>query len=482
MRKEFIFNILFLILINIIIKPFWIFGIDAQVQNAVGNDIYGSYYAFLNIALIFQILLDFGLQNYNNKTIANAPASFANLFPNIFITKMLLCICYIIIINSVGFFIGYNFHQLKLLTTISIIPILQSFYLFFRSNIAAFQHFKTDSLLSILDRTLLIIICGSILYIPFLQNKFTINIAIFILIQIISMLIANIIAFKILINKNNIKWENINYKKGISIIKNSLPFAILILLMAVYMRIDSVILERFCGTEVAGQHGAIFRILDVCNNMSGVLVGGMLLSYFSKNIKDKQTIINITRLCNTLFLPIILIGTITIVFWEREIMQTIYKNYIYNGHKTLGLLILSYPMYCLLYIYSTLLTAVNKLKTLTFISIVAAVFAIVSNLIITPIYGLRANLTLHIISMAIVGMSCLMYSIKYFGRALFKIKDALRIVAVIIITSLCAYYINTFNLHFTYKIISTLIGGIISLALFNISAINSLYQKIKIKA
>ena len=38
MNREFILNILLLVFINLLIKPFFIFGIDLTVQNRVGED------------------------------------------------------------------------------------------------------------------------------------------------------------------------------------------------------------------------------------------------------------------------------------------------------------------------------------------------------------------------------------------------------------------------------------------------------------
>lgn len=37
MKKEFLFNIILLVLINLLIKPLFIFGIDLGVQNRLGE-------------------------------------------------------------------------------------------------------------------------------------------------------------------------------------------------------------------------------------------------------------------------------------------------------------------------------------------------------------------------------------------------------------------------------------------------------------
>ena len=73
MRKNFITNIGFLLLLNLLVKPFWILGIDRSVQNAIGAEAYGTYFALFNFAFLFQVVLDFGINNYNNRQIAGKP-------------------------------------------------------------------------------------------------------------------------------------------------------------------------------------------------------------------------------------------------------------------------------------------------------------------------------------------------------------------------------------------------------------------------
>ncbi|MFI5220594.1 MAG: polysaccharide biosynthesis protein, partial [Bacteroidia bacterium] len=61
MQKKFITNLGFLLFLNLLIKPFWILGIDRSVQNTVGAEIYGQYYALFNFSFLLNILLDIGI-------------------------------------------------------------------------------------------------------------------------------------------------------------------------------------------------------------------------------------------------------------------------------------------------------------------------------------------------------------------------------------------------------------------------------------
>ena len=47
LRRFFAKNLLFIILLNALVKPVWIFAIDRTVQNRVGHAAYGTFQALL---------------------------------------------------------------------------------------------------------------------------------------------------------------------------------------------------------------------------------------------------------------------------------------------------------------------------------------------------------------------------------------------------------------------------------------------------
>ncbi len=70
MKREFFINIILLVGINLLIKPIYIFGIDRVVQNAVGKEAFGLYFAVFNFTFLLQIINDFGIHTFNNKHIS----------------------------------------------------------------------------------------------------------------------------------------------------------------------------------------------------------------------------------------------------------------------------------------------------------------------------------------------------------------------------------------------------------------------------
>ena len=70
MQNRFIKNIIFLLFLNLLVKPFWILGIDREVQNLLGDASYGTYQALFNFSYLFYILLDLGITNFNSRAVS----------------------------------------------------------------------------------------------------------------------------------------------------------------------------------------------------------------------------------------------------------------------------------------------------------------------------------------------------------------------------------------------------------------------------
>jgi len=242
LKRKFVTNLILLIFLNILVKPFWIFGIDRTVQNMVGDESYGLYFALFNFSMILNILLDIGITNYNNRNIAQHNFLLPKHLSNIVGLKLVLAVVYAIFSLLVALIIGYNKIQFHLLFFLIINQFLISLTLYLRSNISALHLFRTDSLISVLDRSLMIIICSLLLFTNILKGQFTI--CWFIYAQTLAYAITTIITFLVVLHKSGKIKIHFNPKFFLVFLRKSYPYALLILLMSLYNRIDSVMLER----------------------------------------------------------------------------------------------------------------------------------------------------------------------------------------------------------------------------------------------
>ena len=385
MKKKFLSNLILILFLNLLIKPFWILGIDRTVQNIVGAEDYGFYFVIFNFSFLFNILLDFGITNYNNRNIAQHSHLLNKYFSGIVIIKLLLAVVYTVVTFSIGILIGFNAHQLGLLGFLAFNQFLLSFILYLRSNISGLLLFRTDSFLSILDRVLMIIICGVLIWGHVTTTPFQIEW--FVYAQTSAYLLTMLIALGVVVKKASFKRLNWNVPFFIVIIKQSFPFAILVLLMTFYNRIDSVMIERLLpdklGDSQAGIYASAYRLLDA-GNMIAYLFSVLLLPLFSRMIKNRESVVQVVKLAATLLIVISSIVAFGSHFYSYELMDLMYVAHVRESSDVFSLLIFGYIAISTTYIFGTLLTANGSLKMLNIVAASGMVINLVLNLILVP--------------------------------------------------------------------------------------------------
>lgn len=383
LKRKFITNLLLLLFLNVLIKPFWIFGIDLTVQNMVGDESYGLYFSLLNFSMLLNILLDLGITSFNNKNIAQNRQLLKKHISNIVGLKFILAGFYALVCIVVALIIGYREVQLHLLLFLILNQFLISFTLYLRSNLSALHLFKTDSLLSVLDRTLMIAICSVLLFTEIVGHQFQIEW--FVYAQSAAYLITSLVTFGVVLVRTGKLKFYFDRPFFIVFLRKSYPYALLILLMSFYNRIDSVMLERLLpnGKEQAGIYAHAFRLLDAVS-MFGVLFAGLLLPIFARMIKQKEDIGSMVQFSFLLlFVPAVIIS-LSAGFYDHEIMVLLNYSHTDLSASILRLLMVSFLGIATTYIFGTLLTANGSIRQLNQMAVIGMAINIGINLILIP--------------------------------------------------------------------------------------------------
>ena len=384
-QKDFVFNLCLLIFLNLLVKPFWMLGIDVGVQNSVGAESYGLYFSLNNFALLFYIVLDMGTANYNNRNIARNTQLLDKHLSNIIVLRLLLGIAYFAVIFAVGALIGYRGNQLRLLFWIGLNQFLSVFLLYLRSNISALLMFKTDSVISVTDKLLMILFCGMLLWGNITEQPFRIEW--FIWSQTVAYLITIAIALGIVLRKSHLRRLNWNPAFFIVILKKSFPYALVTLLMACYYRMDSVMLERLLpegvGAEQSGIYASAFRLLDVLT-MIAYLFSVILLPLFSKMLKQKENILPVVRTSFSLLFLFSVSAVVVLYVYREPVIQTFYPEIAEESVPVFRWIIFGLIPISMNYLFGTLLTANGSMKQLNIIALVGILINVTVNLLLIP--------------------------------------------------------------------------------------------------
>jgi len=383
MVRQFLANLSILVLLNLIIKPLYILGIEVAVQNAVGASTFGLFFALLNSAYLLQIFNDFGLQVYNNRLVAIDPAQIAQSFRRILRLKAFLSFLFLIFLFLFIWLLGYQ-EYLALVAPIGVNLILVSLILFLRSTVSGLGHYKHDSILSVMDKALMIGICGYMLFVA--DDAFTIYH--FVYAQMASLALTSTAALGILIYKKAFVSKLRRPGDLRPLIRKAAPFAIAVFLMSIYTRVDAVMIEQIAedGKYQSGLYAAGYRLLDAAN-MFAYLFAVLLLPMFTRLIPNREeTLALISQAFRLMW--VLTIITVAICFVYRSpIMSFLYRESTQAWADTFGLLIFSFIAIGMMYVFGTYMTARGELKSLNILYGSCVVLNVVLNFILIPHYG-----------------------------------------------------------------------------------------------
>jgi O-antigen/teichoic acid export membrane protein len=426
-----------------------VFGIDRGIQLAVGESDYGIYFALFNFSLILNILLDIGITNYNNRNISQHQFLLTKHFSNLVALKFMLAVAYAIITFSLALIVGYRGSQLNMLLMLVFNQFLVSFILYLRSNISAMQMFKTDSLMSVVDRFLMIVICSVLLWGNITESTFQIEW--FVYAQTVSYLITTLIGLIIVFRKIDSFRFTLDMVFSRVILKQSFPYALLILLMAFYNRIDSIMIERLLpgGEADAGVYAQGFRILDAAT-MFAFLFAGLLLPIFSYMIKTKENVGQIVKLALMLLIVPSFILVTGCFFFRYEIMELLYHHRDDYSVNIFGILILGFVPIATTYIFGTLLTANGSMKQLNTMAFIAMVLNITLNLILIPRYQATGAAVVSLTTQTIAAIIQVFIAIKVFKFTV-RYRVVVKFAAFLATIIILGLVIATFKQHIPLK-------------------------------
>ncbi len=478
MRRKFVTNLALLLFLNLLIKPLYAFGIDVSVQNTVGATEYGKYFMLLNFSIILQILLDLGLENFNRREIARHSNLLEKYLSNIITLKLTLGIVYFAVCSAIGYFaLNFRFAEFKLLLVLLFNQFLACFILYFRANLGGLHLFKADSIISVLDRFLVIMITGILLWGNITKQAFRIEW--FVYAQTVAYAISAVISFTIIFFRAEYIRPRFDVKYYIAVLKQCLPYAILILLMATYLRIDIVLLGKLLpdGPEQAGIYAHSYRIVEILSNY-GYLFAILLLPIFSRMIKQNESVEQLVQLSYLLIITPAIVISITCAFFRNEIIGLLYDEHIKISASVFGKIIFSFLGMCTTYIFGTLLTANGNLRILNIIAGGGVAINIILNLVLIPRYGVQGAAITNVSTQVYMTIAQIILSTRLFRfRINYKLIGVLTVFIPLLI--LTAYLFRSLEINWIVAFVMVVSAGIILGFVTRLLNLKTLYQIIR---
>jgi O-antigen/teichoic acid export membrane protein len=454
LRKTFLSNLLLLIGINLLIKPFYLLVIEAGVQERLGPDAYGMYFALLNISFILNILPDLGITNWNNRHVASEGVVHASQLGKLLRIRSLLALIYLFACTCIGLYMHYDGYEVAWLIILGFNQVLSTGVLFLRSYLTGVHAFASDRFVSILDRLLLIGMLGAALMLIPRDEVFPLSYLIYS--QTIAygatFLITLLLVFRL--RSTEITGAPLSTD---NVLSASFPFALLILFSMISGRIDAVMLERMQGSYDAGIYAMAFRLGDMLTMIS-YLFAVLLLPLFSRQLarnEEPRELFGIAfRLlvagCTWIFL--------VSYFESKSILDLLFHEYTMEASHVLPWTIGSAAMFSLQYATGTLLTAGNKMKIMIVTALISLGINLYMNAMLIPLRGAvgaaqTAFITqsfvflvqcffiqkyYHVWTMGLIGRSILFFALSFTAAYLLAMKDISAGSSILLITAIVA--------------------------------------------
>ena len=432
MRNSFLFNIILLICINVLIKPAYIFAVEIPVQNYVGNIDYGMYFTFLNLAYIFQLMTDFGLQNLTLAELPRDRSRLSALWSNGAMLRVLFAVLFVFVMGLTGLALGYWSLDSKLFGVVMLNVFLISCLQYVRANISGMGLYFQDSLISALDKLLML---GILLFLLYGMSRQGFSIHTFAWVQTLSIILA--ICAGLLVLKGRIRWIKPDWVYMKTLFRQALPYGILIALMFLYTRLDAIMIEQLLtdGLDQAGLYAGAYRLYDAVTMIS-YLFATLLLPMFTELEKDVAARDKLYYGSLNMIIGMSLLIAIPLIIARTQVMNSLYDVTTVGAIQSLAWLLGAFILKSSLFVTSTLLTSAKRLDKLIRLCAIGIVLNFTVNYLLIPKMGIVGAAWATFATQILIAVGCLLLChdkglIVFEGKQYIKIiKFALPIVCI----------------------------------------------------
>jgi O-antigen/teichoic acid export membrane protein len=207
------------------------------------------------------------------------------------------------------------------------------------------------------------------------------------------------------------RWNGIVFR---AILRQSLPFALLFLVMSFYSRIDAVLIDylRPDGEKEAGIYAGAFRLFDAYSQIA-LIFTGILLPVFSRQLKWKEDVTPVLFTALSVLLFAAMAMAVTGLWYGDVLADVLYKEYIPETGRVLTVLLWALIPFILSMTFGSLITASGKLRILNRVALASLVLNLALNFILIPRIGAMGAACTAI---CVHGLSALLLGYTIFRR------------------------------------------------------------------
>jgi O-antigen/teichoic acid export membrane protein len=334
-----------------------------------------------SFTFIFGILVNFGFDKLILREVARDKRK-TNLFlTNIMIMKLVLALLTFVLISGTVSALRYPLEKTAVIYLAALIMIAESFISLLNSLYRAHQKVKYGVIVEVLSKTLIVSLGVYALFLGYgLVEILLVQLFVFIVSLVVSTYL-----FSTRIAK--IAFGGLSFEFFKNLIGRATPFFVLSISIAIYAKIDTVMLSFMKGDEITGWYSAAYKFLEVFTFIPAAFVAGVLpaMSRFSRSSPD-LLLQTYRRAAKYLFMIALPLAVGTSILADKIILIMYGEGYV-NSISALRILIWALVFAFTNHASANALFAIDKEKVFVSIVVFGAVFNVTANLLLIPAFS-----------------------------------------------------------------------------------------------
>jgi len=399
----------------------------ALIARLLGPSSYGAYILLLSFGTIVQLTSDLGLYLTLTRDIAQQPNQQNSLLSQIISLRATLLIT-VFTIATIATAAIPSLNQLTL--PFVVIAFGLSFQSISQLFMGVFQHHRAVWRATVGDLIGRLIQLSGIIIIGSQRATVGAMVAVFTIGTAVTFLAHHYLL-------PHVQWRpTFNWSIWKKIIRNSWPLGAMLLINAIYFRIDTLILSLYRSSSEVGWYGAAYRIVE-----SGLffpaMLGGLLLPRISESFFQHNTA-RLRQYINEGIQILLLVASFCLVIllsFNNEIILLIAGRFFSPAAPLLKILSLALVIMFFGNLFGFTLVAMQRQLFLLKLYISLAIFNIITNVLFIPPYGAPAAAWTTVITELLAATSAA-YVVHRSTKFTLSTTYLIRIVAVMVICSL----------------------------------------------
>lgn len=358
------------------------FLFNIYVVRRLGDDRFGQYSIVLAFVGLFSIAVELGMTQYVMREIAKDNNKSGHFFWNLVVLRFLLAILGVVAITVAGSAFGYSEEIVFGIFLYTLTFVLASFQAPLGALLIAHERFDYEVLMSVAARLSFVVLGGL-----FLLNG----------LSFVFLIVASLISFPFQIaiglracRKHRIFPSTISIDPQIwpDLIRASLPFGMISLMLTIAFGIDTVMLSMFRPESVVGWYNVAYNLVFSMTFFSKGIKRSMVPSLSKSFVQDpayvRQWYYRSIKLIGLISLPIA-IGGVLVAF---PLIRFLYTDEFLPSALALQILIWDVPLLMFTAFSGSMTTIVNEERAAARIYAINTIANVLLNLYAIPRFGL----------------------------------------------------------------------------------------------